>query len=593
MVDNWNPNPPADAAGVRPLTQWVTLPQKTDPLPSNNIKQDVFEGGGSVLACRWGDENRLYALCERAVLVFDRNAVDDKWTRRVISHHTQSCSFDNDDISQPHSTFLPPLGGWSDLAVYQPRVGDHGSFYVATTGFTRFDGDTPHDADRMDTLWFYNGSGGWLPTGLRSSPTGTRAPAYAVACDPDDPNIVYVGTALGVWRARFNEVARTWDWAPFVNGLPEAAVHDLSFHSRAPVKLLRAAVQARGVWEVDVSAAPSPRRRTYLRVHAYDARRVTPAALTNPSPTDDFDPVRDFSWHASPDVRIRLAPNPATPPPWPGAAADVWINAAPSPYLLWVFQTALHATDPLCRPTGQWTESFNACLRRIANDGNQRINQARWTAVVTAANVFRAPWNGLEPTEADLHELIVERRAAIALTIAPAVDRDKIAPIMRSERAPHIVDVLVHHRDSRPVARADVRVAVLSRPMPADPNTWGAIAISDEWKARVAQLMSGAALPPGFALPDSWNIADPARTRQPGGDVDARLPRVVSFNVDFSPRLNPDGTQGVPPDSMWILLAVVHAANSDPVAAGDIAGATLQDVVRGSHHFAARVVRVS
>src|SRR4029077_11219727 len=107
----------------------------------------------------------------------------------------------------------------------------------------------------------------WRPTGLSTSFNGTwgvpadqvSAPALAVGVDPDDNSIVYVGTSVGVVRGQLTiggtPAAPTyaWQWSQFMNGLPEAVVQDLSIFKGSGLKLLRAALQARGVWEVDLA----------------------------------------------------------------------------------------------------------------------------------------------------------------------------------------------------------------------------------------------------------------------------------------------------------------------------------------------------
>src|SRR5207302_8614422 len=134
-----------------------------------------------------------------------------------------------------------------------------------------------------------------------------KAPALAVVVHPVDPNIVYAGTALGVWRGTFHPPAGgnnpTWDWSTFSSGLPEAAVQDLAFYREpaagAPtILLLRAALQSRGAWEVDLLAPCD--EQTYMRIHALDSRRRPATSLANPmKPGSPFDPYR------SPDIVIR------------------------------------------------------------------------------------------------------------------------------------------------------------------------------------------------------------------------------------------------------------------------------------------------
>ena len=99
--------------------------------------------------------------------------------------------------------------------------------------------------------------------------------------------------------------------APLNNGLPEAAVQDLFVHRPRPgIKLLRAAIQARGAWELDLSDTPLPAQYLFLRSHPNDARRISPAELTTPT----LATVDVWPWYISPDIRILRT---AIPDPWP------------------------------------------------------------------------------------------------------------------------------------------------------------------------------------------------------------------------------------------------------------------------------------
>lgn len=592
LADNWDP--------LAAATSWFTLPSRNDPRGAGGADEvtDTYgERTGRVIACRWVDANRLLALMQSwfkldgkdsVVLLFTRKA-DGTWERKEISKHANKCSdYGNGDISQPTSDYLPPLGAWSDLAVHEPTRGTKGSgsFYVACTGHVAPNGTV---SERMDTLWWYDGTSKWYPTGLRTANSppgnvGTKAPAYAVVCDPGDPTVVYVGTGVGVWRGvvTFSGGNPSWVWNGLVNGLPIAAVQDLSLY-RGPVKILRAAIQARGIWEVDLSAAPTPTRRTFLRVHANDARRQATTSLVNPM---KMGPPTEWPWHASPDVRIRPAPldaGEAIPrPPTTGLKKLPWKGTAPDSHLLWVFQTALHKIDPLCRANGEWTAQFRNRLEQLPHpepppaSGNS-INLDRWNHVVTRANVFTAPWDGAEPTEADLFELIVEYPPTIGA--GPAQGPPEISEV---ERRKYKIDVLIHHRDLRPLAFGDIRVTLLRRPITEARAAWPAIAIGAQWKTRVEQLMSGSP-PAGWSLPDNWAVADAASpTRQPTANVDARTPRAVTFDVGFS---------GAPLNRHFVLLAVVHSA-PDPVSVASLAGDSLKDLILKCHHVAARVVKV-
>ncbi len=571
LADDWDPD---STTG----TSWATLPSGKDPRTGTGTDENKDTYGdrtGKIVCCKWIDSNRVVALMQpdyvqygtdSAVLMYTRKSASE-WELNVISEHSNKKSyFGNGDISQPNSSYLPPLGAWSDLAVHDLTFAPNSSLYVAATG----DGTS----DRMDTLWWYNGKDTWWPTGLRQN--GTKAPAYAVVVDPSDHSVVYVGTALGVWSGVLSFVGGNpqWAWTTLYNGLPEAAVQDISFYRNPPTKILRAAIQARGIWELDLSAAPLPSKRTYLRVHPNDSRRGSATVLDNPMKDG---PVA-WRWYASPDIRIRPAPivAPEATPQFPGGLIRG--------YQLWIFQTALHAIDLLCRPTGDSDAFFLERLKHNDPAKGTLIDKPRWDAVVNATNVFAPPWEGSEPTEADLYELVVEDGIDPEAGVVPAPTPFFLwpapPPVARVLRRKHKVDVLVHYRDLHPLAKDQVRVTLLRRPLPSDVTQWGTIAISDAWKAAIELLMSGG--PFGGALPDSWELADTGSITRPlTSDIDARTPRVATFDTNFV---------GLAAQQFVVLLAVVHSPN-DKVTAASLAGATLKDLVLNCHQVCARVVQ--
>jgi hypothetical protein len=216
------------------------------------------------------------------------------------------------DVAAGHPLqFLPAPGKVSDVAVHRPDLGTLGSCYVTTTGGAIPIAGAP-PADR-DTLWFFDGTDKWHPTGLRiSHGNGTwsgiqvTAPALGVVVDPDDRSKVYVGTSVGVVKGTLaiggTPAAPTyaWTWEQFVNGLPEAAVQDLSIRRYGGFSLLRVALQSRGVWETDVgNSTASP--LTYLRLYPTDTRRVLPTPTGGPLLAGDARPV---AYDNSPDIAI-------------------------------------------------------------------------------------------------------------------------------------------------------------------------------------------------------------------------------------------------------------------------------------------------
>jgi hypothetical protein len=571
LADNWDP----EAAS----TAWVTIPSNTDPRASAppDETQDAFKDkSGRIVACRWVDDTRLLVLMRSSnkdgsdsVVRLHTRAADGKWPAVELSKKSNKCSdFSNGDIpSGAVSDFLPPLGAWSDIAVHVAGPGQAVSCYVACTGQA--------GADRMDTLWWYDGTGKWHSTGLAVSSHSalgsivTKAPAYAVVVDPSDTTTVYVGTAIGVYKGTLtfdgvsNPPAPLWVFRPFVNGLPEAAVQDLAFFNAGGVRLLRAAIQARGVWEVDLTTSPLPTRRTFLRVHPTDSRRTATTSLENPMLAG----LATWDWHATPDIRIRPAPLEAgdTAPPAPPAA---WVGSSPNQFQLWIFQTALHKLDARCRANGQWTAQFSAVL--IQRFGANAVTPGNWGAIVIAPNVFSPPWDGADPTEADLFELVLERNQ----DPNPAVGPPSISPVQPRK---HKVDVMIHHRDIRPATNA--RATLLRRELPNDAAQWPGIAISADFKTKLALLMGGGA--PAF--PDGWTVADTITSvREPSASVEARLSRGVTFDVNFA------GNAG----KKFVLLGVVQS-QPDQAAVASLVGDTLQDLILNSHQVAARVVDVS
>lgn len=533
--------------------------------------------GGPIVACRWVGPDRVVALGNRAVNVWSRApAGTGTWTRTEISFHNgrtkSGGSYGNGDIEQPTSPVLPPLGAWSDVAVDQPGSGTHGSLYVATTGHATFDDDVPQESDRMDTLWWFDGTSAWHPTGLRNALGGTRAPAYAVVVDPGDATTVYAGTAIGVWQGVRADGAGgnpTWTWHPFNEGLPEASVEDLSvFSVPGSVKVLRAALRARGVWELDLSPVdPVPSTRTYLRVHADDHRMRLPSSLVDPASAADHD------WGSSRDIAVRPSPlNP--PPPRPTAPALPWSAATGVPaYDLWILQLAIHFTDSSVRANGVWDPAFTRRVQAYRTSfglpAGASVDAAFWTTAVDSLAAWSAPWNGTEPTEADLLQLVVERRRGAPGPPRTAVNRHKTA-----------VDVMVHRRHSRPLGQDEAGVVLLRRALTRAEGDGATVAVDDAWRSAVVDRLTGAASP--TALPAGWELADPSGPKLVRSPLDARRPRAVSFTVDWA---------GKPRRSRWLIVAACSAPG-DVITTAALAGASVRELVLGSHHVAVKRVEV-
>ena len=336
---------------------WVTIPSGRDPRATDNVDlaRDLINPGA--VNGQFTDSVPTFLCCHgdvpgdrvegSAVITTRLSAADDGATTRVRAHclwggglsmflgtkpatvgaawtwakevvetirpidtPAEHTVIDNGVRTQ----FLPAGGRVTDVAVHLPGRGAHGSCYIATLGRVR-ETDSLGALTRaaVDTVWWYDGDGNFVPCGVRNANapgtwTGDRiiAPAMAVVVDPVDPNVVFVGTSIGVIRGELslpivNGVEEPhWAWRPFDNGLPESAVNDLAIFSDGSLHLLRAALHGRGVWEVDLGTVVA-QERTYLRVLPSDTRRrPPPVPLSGPATHGET----NLRFDASPDIVI-------------------------------------------------------------------------------------------------------------------------------------------------------------------------------------------------------------------------------------------------------------------------------------------------
>jgi hypothetical protein len=319
---------------------WVTIPTMTDAYSltaaSPLLGQDQLTEGGNpekVLAIEVLNEGDIVSaaanfvgtvilvLCQRSVRLFRFASPDGVlapvWTPLGQSIISTNSGVDRpkhkktgDDVPNPFVPYLPnPPGAlWTDIAGHSGPAGQE-TFYVSTTGKVteNSNGDLVADPN-YDTLWWYNGQGRWYPTGLRNAPldpaTGTGGSpvgAHSVVCDPDAPDIVYVGNRIGVWKGVIDQSGAhpSWTWAPAMEGLPQTMVQDLSVFKNSDGTYLRAALVSRGVWERDISAVPASVGRTFIRTFAHDTGRST-------LPETQRDPITDalLKFHESPDIMV-------------------------------------------------------------------------------------------------------------------------------------------------------------------------------------------------------------------------------------------------------------------------------------------------
>jgi hypothetical protein len=298
--------------------------------------------------------------------------------------------------------------------------------------------------------------------------------------------------------------------------------------------------------------------------------------------------------YASPDVVIRPAPRGATAArvPFPLAATESLGPSHNGSYHLWTFQTAFRWHFPSIRPDGQWSEQLGKLIQLYRNgrnpaDRNTTIDKATWDEVVgnTRLNVARVatttptdrfavyetPWQAPVPettlaTEVDALELVQP------LSVANG--------IWRVYAEPCTVDVLLHHRDTRPLVPNDAHTALFWKDGPSDTALLAEVAST----FTALHAWTGAATVP---TPAGWNRVEVSGSavHRLASKLDAFMPRAVSINVDLS---------GVTtPGNHVLFLAVCgSSAEAPPAPAGLTGSSTIVDLALAWPRAALRLVQV-
>ena len=560
-------------------TTWVTLPRGSDPLPADTTFT-IDDFGESITVCRWQSPDVAWVLGEGKLMRYSRTPGSDAakgpgtWTRDDIIKRGVKNKKDETSADGP----IRDAAVWTDVAVNFNATpgpdgvpGTKGSVYLGTIGHP--------DKAEVDTLWWFNGASKWFATGLRHE---VPAPVTAIACDPDHPGEVFVGTTVGVWMGTRIATAPGWLWEKLVNGLPEAAVEDLSIFSHNGLRLLRAAIASRGTWELRLDVADVD-DITYVRAHDDDLRYRARALETK------RDLTTPRSWHASPDVRPRLAPY---IPPKPTALTRT--KASPgSADDLRRFQAALRSAkgDPRVRPTGTWDDYFNEVLRDLgaptlpfppaAKAGIVSIDDGFWNAAVTAPHSLREPWGTGVPSEADLYDFTAELREG---------DLKRASSELPAKAAR--VEIVVHRRGLDSIDGANVRVTLLKW---IDPNKKKAAPWDDEskwptvnvpWTAAVNDVLNSAGGTTAQTFAGGWSfVGTTVATRRvtlSGQTLAPTSSGIASFDLALT---------GLKKNSLVLLCAVIRAGTSP---ADDIAltAKPLKELALTSPNIAVRSLRI-
>ena len=130
-----------------------------------------------------------------------------------------------------------PATKYISRAVVDPTNADVA--YVTISGF----GLLPNQH-----VWKTSNLSNATPTWTVSGVGIPDVPVSAFAVDPNNPNILFAGTDIGVYRS----IDGGTTWTPFSNGLPRVAVFDMAIHKSQ--RLLRIATHGRGIWEMNLRA---------------------------------------------------------------------------------------------------------------------------------------------------------------------------------------------------------------------------------------------------------------------------------------------------------------------------------------------------
>jgi photosystem II stability/assembly factor-like uncharacterized protein len=95
-----------------------------------------------------------------------------------------------------------------------------------------------------------------VPTWTPSSNGIPQVPVSSIAVDPQNSNILYAGTDIGVYHSTDGGA----NWAPLGSGLPRVAVFDVKISNVQ--RYLRIATHGRGIWEIGIPGRQLPVARS-------------------------------------------------------------------------------------------------------------------------------------------------------------------------------------------------------------------------------------------------------------------------------------------------------------------------------------------
>ena len=129
-----------------------------------------------------------------------------------------------------------------------------------------------------------------------------------ISVDRMNPLTIYVGSSKGVYRGRSLNQGQTWQWSPYMDGLPLADIRDLECHPVSGV--LSAATYGRSIFEVSTddplgSVLAMEGKINFLRVHDVDTKFGPPNDVLDAEAIIQLDtkPGHYFGLQLRPDTK--------------------------------------------------------------------------------------------------------------------------------------------------------------------------------------------------------------------------------------------------------------------------------------------------
>jgi hypothetical protein len=247
---------------------WVTVPSNSNPYDGPDAKiltQDALDG--SVNAIAWASPTRIYVASDNSVFRFDLNG--GNWTP-------------NPPAALP-VTGLPANRTINAIAVEDAAAG---KIYVALGG------------GNVDHVWYFDPAvGSWVNADLTQGMLDV--PCNAIVVDPAHTEQIYLGTVVGVFKGV--KTGANWIWNSFGTQLPECAVTDLAIHPQT--RVLRAATQGLGAWEIPLDVPKLADPDLYLRANSADSGRVPRPSFLHGLP-DPNHKGTTLDLVSSPDIKL-------------------------------------------------------------------------------------------------------------------------------------------------------------------------------------------------------------------------------------------------------------------------------------------------